>query len=409
MSKNNIRKVSYDILSDVFYNKKLLNNLIDEKFDNFALSAEDKSFVKRECSGVIENLDFIDEKINKFSKIKTKKLDKEVLIALRIGIYEIFFCDKVPEFATINESVNLVKMSKKEKLSGYVNAVLRKVANDKNDNNNIDSKNANITTKRCYFKIYNDKEKDVINELNLKNINYKKYDGALDFIYSKVYYLDNYKDIIELDNFKDGNILIMDASSIYLTDKLAYYIREREKDIKVGTKNDQISMIKLLDTCAAPGGKILSLIDLIYDDYVYFYAEARDISEEKILKICENVNRLKIIDLNLLVKDATIHDDIDDDKYDVMILDVPCTGLGVIDKKPDIKLNYSDKKRDSLVKIQRDILSATKHYVKKGGIISYSTCTETKEENEDNIDDFLKENLDFEKIFEKKIFRSIPC
>ena len=405
MSKNNIRKVSYDILSDVFYNKKLLNNLIDEKFDNLALSAEDKSFIKRECSGVIENLDFIDEKINKFSKIKTKKLDKEVLIALRIGIYEIFFCDKVPEFATINESVNLVKMSKKEKLSGYVNAVLRKVANDKNDNNNIDSKNANITTKRCYFKIYNDKEKDVINELNLKNINYKKYDGALDFIYSKVYYLDNYKDIIELDNFKDGNILIMDASSIYLTDKLAYYIKEREKDIKVGSKNDQISMIKLLDTCASPGGKILSLIDLIYNDYVYFYAEARDISEEKILKICENVNRLKIIDLNLLVKDATIHDDIDDDKYDVMILDVPCTGLGVIDKKPDIKLNYSDKKRDSLVKIQRDILSATKNYVKKGGIISYSTCTETKEENEDNIDDFLKKNLDFEKIFEKRIFR----
>ena len=165
-------------------------------------------------------------------------------------------------------------------------------------------------------------------------------------------------------------------------------------------------MMKLLDACASPGGKILSLIDLIYGDYFYFYAEARDISEEKIFKICENVNRLKVLDLNLNVKDATIHDELDDDKYDVVLLDVPCTGLGVIDKKPDIKLNYSDEKRDSLVEIQRKILDACKHYVKRGGILSYSTCTETKEENEDNIRHFLSINKNFEIIFEKKINRN---
>ena len=85
---------------------------------------------------------------------------------------------------------------------------------------------------------------------------------------------------------------------------------------------------------------------------------------------------------------------------------MPCTGLGVIDKKPDLKLNYSEETRDSLVEIQRKILGACKHYVKKGGILSYSTCTETKEENEDNIQDFLSKNKDFEIVFEKRILRN---
>ena len=200
--------------------------------------------------------------------------------------------------------------------------------------------------------------------------------------------------------------MILDASSIFLSDKLAYYIKEREKKLKDSGGTDKTSSIKILDSCASPGGKILSIIDLIRDDYIKIYAEARDISKEKIFKINENINRLKVTTLNLKVKDATIHDESDDDKYDVVILDVPCTGLGVIDKKPDIKLKYSDEKRDSLVKIQRKILDANKYYVKKGGILSYSTCTETKEENEDNIFNFLKNNTDFEKIFEKRISRN---
>ena len=89
-----------------------------------------------------------------------------------------------------------------------------------------------------------------------------------------------------------------------------------------------------------------------------------------------------------------------------MILDVPCTGLGVIDKKPDIKLNYSNDKKFSLVKIQKNILNVSKDYVKIGGLLSYSTCTETKEENEDNILEFLSNNKNFEKIYEKRIARN---
>lgn len=395
----NIRIISFNILYEVLFNNKLLNKVIDEKFDREKLSENDKSFIKRECTGTIEKLQKIDEIIDKYSKVKTKKLDKNILIVLRLAIFELEFMDKVPAFATINEFVNIVKHSKNSRLSGYINAVLRSIVREEN----FDDRSLETKEKNCYFRIYNDHEDKVLKELNDKNISYKKYDGALDFKYAKVYSVQKYKDIIELDSFKDGDILIEDASSIYMTDKLAFFIKEREKEVKKVSEKDTISMMKLLDSCSSPGGKILSLIDLIYDDYFYFYAEARDISEEKILKICENVNRLKVLDLNLNVKDATIHDELDDDKYDVVILDVPCTGLGVVNKKPDIKLKYSDEKRDSLVNIQRKILDANKHYIKKGGILSYSTCTTTREENEDNIKYFLSNNSDFEVIFEKRI------
>lgn len=402
IEKINIRRISFEILYDVFFNEKLLNIAINDVFERTNLDDNDKAFIKRECTGTTEKLETIDKIIDKYSKIKTKNLDKEILTVLRFAIYELFYMDKVPPFATINEAVSIIKKSKKNRLSGYVNAVLRNIERNK-DNEDIDD---NAIIKNCYFRIYNDNEKAVLEELDNKGIAYRKYDGALDFKYAKVYSANNYKSILSLDAFRNGDILIEDASSIYLTDKLAYFIKEREKEINSYRSSDTVSMMKLLDTCASPGGKILSLIDLIYDDYYYFYAEARDISKEKILKICENVNRLKVLDLNLLVKDASVHDELDDDKYDVVILDVPCTGLGVIDKKPDIKLNYSEKKRDSLVALQRKILDACKYYVKKGGIISYSTCTETKEENEDNIKYFLDKNSDFEIIFEKRISRN---
>ena len=398
----NIRKISFDILYDVFFNNKLLNRVFNEKISADLFTEEDRAFVKRECSGTIENIESIDRLINKYSKVKTSKLDNDVLVILRLAVYELLYMDKVPAFATINESVEIIKESKNSRLSGYVNAVLRNIVRKENLSINIDDK----SEKNCYFRIYSNHEDSVINELNAKNIFYKKYDGALIFKYAKVYYAKKYKDILDTDSFKNGNVMILDASSIYLTDRLAYFIKEREKEIVKTKSDDSISMMKLLDACASPGGKILSLIDLIHDDYGCFYAEARDVSEEKILKIRENVNRLKGLDLNMIVKDATIYDNLDDDKYDVLILDVPCTGLGVIGKKPDIKLNYSDEKRDSLVDIQRKILNSTKHYVKKGGIISYSTCTETIEENEGNIQYFLDNNKDFEKIFEKKISRN---
>lgn len=393
-SQHNIRKISFDILYNVFFNDKLLNVELNNTFNNMTIDDINKAFIKKECTGVIENVTEIDDLINKYSKVKTNKLDKSILVTLRLAIYELKHMDKVPVFATINETVNLVKKTKNYKLSGYVNAVLRNISRKEN----LKSGDSGENKKHCYFRIYNGGVEEVLKELENKNITYSKYNGMLDYEFTEVYYVERYKDILELDSFKKGYILIMDASSAYLTDKLAGFIKTN-----FDNKNFDLS---ILDVCASPGGKTLSLIDLIKDDFKKIVATARDVSEEKISKIVENAKRLNISNIDVSVKDATIYDSSDDDKYDVLILDVPCTGLGVIDKKPDIKLKYTDEKRDSLVEIQRKILDSCKHYVKRGGIISYSTCTETKEENEDNVQYFINNNTDFEVIFEKKIYRN---
>lgn len=385
-----VRKHSFNILYDTFFNDKKLTDCIDSTFNDYDIKEEDKAYINREVNGVIEKLTDIDKYINKISKLKVNKLDKDILIVLRIGIYELLFMDKVPEYATINECVNLVKSSKNKHLSSYVNGVLRSVQRF-----NLKGTVKNIENKSCYFRGFNGCDNF--------SFDYIDYDGDLKFWNLKVYKAKKYSDIVNSQEFIDGKIMIQDASSAYLTDTLSYYIKEREKEIKEKFENDTISMIKLLDTCAAPGGKILGLIDLIYSDYYYFYAEAWDVTKEKVLKICENINRLKILDLNMQVMDASKYYSEYDKKYDVVICDVPCSGLGVIGKKPDIKLRFTKEKLVRLVELQRKILFSSSNYVKDGGLLSYSTCTTTKEENEDMVNEFISKNKDFEKFYEKKI------
>ena len=388
MSNKNVRRYSFDLLYKVFYDGKLLNNELNSCFDNNDLSEDDKSFIKRECTGVIEKLLNIDETINEYSKLKTFKLKKDILLALRLGTYELQYMEKVPDYAVVNEYVNLIKATKYKNLSGYVNAVLKNIAKIESKKDNLDNK------LRAYFRIYGINDEIVLNELNDKNIKYFKYDGDLPFKHSMIYFVEKYKYILDLDSFKNGYILIEDASSAFLSDALYDYI------ISNYPENEKISV---LDTCASPGGKILALYDLINAKYENSYLKARDISEEKISRIKENIDRLNIQKIETEVCDATISNKDDFEAYNIVICDVPCSGLGVINKKPDIKLNFNNEKLESLVKIQRQILEVSKSYVCKNGILSYSTCTETKEENEENIQHFLENNKNFEIIFEKKI------
>ena len=391
-SKKNVRNHSFNILMNVFYKEKLLNKEIDYIIDSYDINDSDKSFIKKECTGVFQNLELIDSIINKYSKVKANKLKNDILIVFRLSIYEFLYMDKVPEYATINEFVKLIKKTKYKNLSGYVNATLKNIFN--NEIANKQDSIADNNKKYCYFIIVNNKD-SVLSEFNNRSIDYFIYDGLLDFKYVNVYYANNYKDVIDSDSFKNGNIIIQDASSAYLVEKIFEYTIDFYKD-----KN---TILNILDTCSAPGGKILSLYSLISENYSSFNFEARDISEEKIKKIKNNLIRLKINDINLRVIDATKDNCNDYNKYDLVICDVPCSGIGVINKKPDIKLRINDEKINSLQKIQRSILNVSKNYVKQGGLLSYSTCTETKDENENNANYFLENNKNFEKLFEKNI------
>lgn len=393
--KSNVREYTYEILLGVFYNGELLSESINKCFSENDFSDKDKAYVKNECVGIVERCDELDIIINEHLNNKNKRLDKELQIVLRIGAYELLYLDKVPTFATINECVNIIKHTRMKPLSGFVNAVLRNIY--RSICNNVRRKNVNAKNfKRCYFRVYNNNELLVTKELSNKNIVYKPYDGGFNFKYARVYYAYNYKDIINTECFKNGYIFISDASSIYLTDKIADFIKSRKKS------NKEVS-IKVLDTCASPGGKVLGLIDFIQSDFDEIYAEARDISDNKLNRIIENMDRLKVFNLKTFVKDASSYDETDCEKYDVVICDVPCTGLGVLNKKPDIKLHYSEEKLKSLVPLQKKILDTSSKYVKAGGILSYSTCTTTQDENEEVTKYFLNSNDNFCKLYEKRI------
>lgn len=390
-NNKNVRYFSFNILKDVLIDNKLLNEIINYTFLYNDIKDEDKSFIKKECTGVIENIDYIDNIINKYSKLKTDKLKKEILIIFRLSIYEILYMDKVPTYATINEAVNIIKNTKVSNLSGYVNATLKSIAN------NYNCKNKDLTyeiDKYCYLKILNDNLQNIISEFNELGINFYKYNGSLEFKHTDIFYTKSFKDVLKTNSFKNGLIIIQDASSAYLIDKLYENML---------SNFDNSYNLNILDTCAAPGGKILSLNYLLNKNFKNYYIEARDISINKINKIKENISRLKINNINLKVSDASILDNKDLNKYDLVLCDVPCSGTGVINKKPDIKLKLNKEKIKSLQILQLNILNVSKAYLKKNGLLTYSTCTETLEENEDNINTFLNENNDFIKIYEKRI------
>ena len=177
----NAREHSFHILCEVLINEKLLSNEIDRTFGSYSIKDEDKSFIKKECTGVIENIDNIDSIINKYSKVKTNKLKKEILIIFRLSIYEMLYMDKVPEYATINESVNIIKKTKCKDLSGYVNATLKNIAKNEIGGGQGEKLHKN-ENKHCYFKVLNEKDEEVSKELSSLKIVYNKYDGALKII-----------------------------------------------------------------------------------------------------------------------------------------------------------------------------------------------------------------------------------
>ncbi|MBR6231324.1 MAG: methyltransferase domain-containing protein, partial [Lachnospiraceae bacterium] len=156
----------------------------------------------------------------------------------------------------------------------------------------------------------------------------------------------------------------------------------------------------VLDLCASPGGKTMTAADILAGSG---RVEARDISPEKVGRIIENISRCGFKNVNASVHDACIFDQSCERAFDVVIADVPCSGYGVIGKKPDIKYGVSKEKETELIKIQRQILDTACRYVRPGGTLVFSTCTVNREENAENAAWFVRNHEGFEKVFEEQL------
>ncbi len=401
------REISFSILDEI-YNNDGYSNIVINSYLKDETDKRKENLVRQIVYGVLENNIYIDYVISKASNIKMKKIHPNILIILRMGIYQLLFMDNVPSRAAINENVNLVKKHGHRGSVGFVNGVLRNIDRNREKFMVIDEKNhvtrisiqyshpkwmvkrwidehgVEFTEKLCEKN--NETPKMNIRVNNLKTSKNKLKLSLRDkgFIVEEGKYgvdsliIDNPSKINELDEFKKGDFIIQDESSSL-----------------VGQIMDPKPGSTIIDLCSAPGGKSTHLAEKMNNTGKVI---AKDIHEHKIKLIDENASRLGIDIIEAKISDALKIDDSLIDKGDYVLVDAPCSGLGLIRRKPEIKINKKEKDIENLSKLQIKILNNAKNYVKIGGILLYSTCTIERQENIDLIQRFLKENPNFKLV-----------
>lgn len=400
-----VREIALKALYKIEKEKAYSNIAVDEiiKENKKILEDRDIGFISEIVYGVITWKLTLDEIIKKYSTIRLKKISVWILNILRMGIYQIVFLDKVPKSAAVNESVNLAKRYGHKSSSNFVNAILRKVEKKdydeffqikddieriskttsmpiwiieellkENDIKKVEKicKNSNIKAKVC-IRINTLKcDKDEIKILLKENgLEYKE-SKLDDFLI-----LDKVKKIETLDLFKKGYFTVQDEGAGVIAKVLA-------------PKSNQI----ILDACSSPGGKTTYMAELMKNRGKII---AWDIHPHRVKLVQDNARRLGIDIIEVNCEDATIYKQEYEEMFDKILLDVPCLGLGVLKRKPDIKWKRKKEDIKEITNIQQKILENCSKYLKKGGELVYSTCSIVYEENEKIVEEFLKENKDF--------------
>ncbi|MCR5735565.1 MAG: 16S rRNA (cytosine(967)-C(5))-methyltransferase RsmB [Lachnospiraceae bacterium] len=365
-----------------------------------------RSFINRVVKGTVERRIELDHIIDQFSSVKTKKQKPVILMILRMSVYQLMYMDHVPESAVVNEAVKLAGKKGFSGLKGFVNAVLRKTAASRADIKYPDRDEdisgylrVKYSCPEYVLKLFMDQYGAQITEeilsqaLNERplyarcNISKISVPGLVklfseDGVNAEVlkspdnaFRLSDFDQIDKTKAFLQGFFTIQDTGSMLVTQLAG--IRE----------NDTV-----MDVCAAPGGKTLHAADLLRGSGRVY---SRDVSFEKTELIRENVSRCGFENVTVEIQDALAPTPEMYEKCDVVIADLPCSGLGVLGRKADIKYALSEEKVSSLITLQRDILNVVYRYVKKGGILLFSTCTLNRAENEENAAYIIK-NLPFE-------------
>ncbi|MBQ3038454.1 MAG: 16S rRNA (cytosine(967)-C(5))-methyltransferase RsmB [Clostridia bacterium] len=389
------RKIAMQILYEIevkgAYSNIALNNALKQNKD---LKSVDKALITRIVYGVISQKLALEEIIKKYSKIRLKKISTYILIILKIGIYQIKYMDKIPDSAAVNECVKLAKRYGHGASAGFVNGLLRSVIRDGGEieNNNLAIKYSfpeEIAKKWC-----NDLGEEFTHKL-MESLNEvaQTYVRINSLKTSKKAVLERYKEFEESQIY--NNSLIFKGTDITSSDayKKGYiYPQDISASLASVVLNPQIGE-KVLDLCSAPGGKTTHIAELMGN---IGEVVACDIHAHKIDLIEKNCQRLGIDIVNTACYDSTVFNKRFENCFNKVLCDVPCSGWGIIRKKPEIKWN-NDKIED-IIKISREILTNASKYVKIGGELVFSTCTLNKDENEEQLKSFLETNKNFETV-----------
>ena len=384
-ARNIALKSLYEINIKQAYSNIVLDKFINENREK--LSNLDINFISELVYGVVTwklTLEYI---IQKYSKTKIKKMSDWVKNILYLGSYQIIFLDKVPKSAAVNESVNLCKKYNFKSV-GLVNAILRKIEkSDYKEISNITNSITRISLKysmpewivKKFCDEYGEEETaNICQNLNLRpniSVRINRLKGKVELgekgILEDFRTITGTKNITKTKEYIEGNITIQDEAA----GLSSFVLAPKEGEI-------------VLDACSAPGGKTTYLAELMHNKGKII---AWDIYEERLKQVNQNAKRLGIDIIQTEVHDATKLKEEYVEKFDKILLDVPCLGLGVIRRKPDIKWNRQEDDIKEISDIQFNILKTCSKYLKRNGTLVYSTCSMLKEENDAIIEKFIKE------------------
>lgn len=399
--KINARKCALDILIDIEKNQAFSNIAINKHLKGKNIELIDQRFIRELVYGVLENKLYLDFIIGNFSKLN--KINIKVLNILRMGLYQIIYLDKVPEFAAVNESVNLAKKVD-FRSNKFVNGVLRNFLRNKEKIKipkddvisylSIRYSHPKWMVKRWlkeYGKEFTERlliENNKTPKLSIRTNTLKTTKEELvqklleenievyeDTFVEEGIYVKNLGNIEKLKMYQDGLFQVQDESSMLV----AHVLDPKPEEL-------------VMDVCSAPGGKTTHIAQLMKNKGKVL---ARDIYEHKLKLVRENALRLGITNIKTGVFDATKVDKTYVEKVDKVLVDAPCSGFGIIRRKPEIKYNKTLKDINEISKLQLCILNNASAYVKKGGTLVYSTCTIEKDENLEVVEKFLSLNPNF--------------
>lgn len=401
----NTREIVLDTLLTLERGEEFSHRLVKDVLDKYDyLDGRDKAFIKRVTEGTLERQIELDYYLNHFSSVPVKKMKPLIRCLLRMSIYQIIYLDTVPDSAVCNEACKLAEKRKFRNLKGFVNGVLRNIAKNKAALPMPEEASVPVAYLSVKYSMpewlvgmwldeYGKERTATLLEgllqihpvslrfkTTLTEEERKRYTVSMErmgaVIRQSTYLpyvctVDNAEGIRTLPGFEEGAFMVQDVSSALAVEAAGI------------TEGDFV-----MDICAAPGGK--SLLAAEKAGRVL----ARDVSEHKISLIEENQKRMRTKNVEVQIFDATRQDESFWGRADVLLMDVPCSGLGVIGKKRDIKYRIRQEGLEEIPRLQRTIFENSWQYVKPGGILIYSTCTINRAENEDMLH-WILENFPF--------------
>ncbi len=419
--KKDARETALNIIQRTIEHGAYPNILIDRVFSSKEFSSEDKALITRLVYGVLENKLYLDWVIQRFSKIKGSRITPAVYSILRLSIFQLLFLDKIPSFAAVYEGVEITKNVAGAKAAGFVNAILRSIIRSPEKTNPPSmGKNAvlHISIKHSHakwivedwIKIFGEgftedlcKVNNKIPKITLRvNTLRTDRDGLMDelagqgiHIVPGIYcdsaaFVEKGTGLFKSNAYRDGLFYVQDESSMLAVEIF---------DPKPGEL--------IIDLCSAPGGKTTYAAQLMGNSGRII---ARDINKNKLSLVKDNCERLGIYCVETEVFDALKYDFSLEGRADRVLVDAPCSGLGIIRRQPDIKWTKEKKHCKDLGRIQRRILENAALYVKPGGYLLYCTCSIMPGENQDIVKEFLKENprfklWDFAKLLPENLIK----